>query len=321
ERNFRKVLSFSADGENIATLDQDDILQVWNISDERPLHTFNEHTGAIASLAFSQDGYFLAASSASSAIIWQIPAGILLNLSPHKSYNYLSQPSIAFSPDSRFLAFGPFLGGLHLWNTDDSSPAMVWNDGQTISSIVFSPDGTTLAIDIGIDHVIEFRRIPDGTPLGSLNIGGDDNADAMTFSQDNNLLAAARYGKVEIWRLSDKTLIHSLKGIGYWINEVAFSPTGNIFATGTLNTAQWNGSDGKQLQSLPIHGNAFSPDLSIVVEIERPSVRFYRMSDGKLIRTLKFNYFIHDVEFSFDGKLIAIAGDDGTINIWGISQK
>jgi WD40 repeat protein len=314
--NYFEVMSFSANGANITTLDQDGVLQVWNASDASLLHTFDEHVGAIASLAFSKDGQFLAASSASSASIWQIPNSLLLNRSTYKSYNYLSQPSMAFSPDNKFLVFNPFLEGLHVWSVASPNPPIVWDEGKTISSLAFSSDGTVLAI--GLDNTVEFRRFPDGTLLDTLNPKSSQSADTMAYSQDAQFLALAQYNKVEIWRLSDKSLDHTLKGIGYSINQVAFSSAGNIFATGTFNTAQWNGSDGRQLQSLPIHGHAFPPDLGIVAEIEYPNVRFYRMSDGKLIKTLKFNYSVHDVEFASDGKLVAIAGDDGTINIWGI---
>jgi hypothetical protein len=42
------------------------------------------------------------------------------------------------------------------------------------------------------------------------------------------------------------------------------------------------------------------------------------MTDGKLMRTLRFSTYLHDAAFSADGKLLAITGEDGTVAIFGI---
>jgi WD40 repeat protein len=142
----------------------------------------------------------------------------------------------------------------------------------------------------------------------------------LVYSQDSNFLAIGRYDRVEIWRLSDKTLFRTLTGIGFLIDQVKFSPNGNIFATG-LTTAQWSGIDGKLLQSLRVRGRTFSPDTKLVVGIQSNKLHYFRMSDGKLIKTLRLNFFVQDVVLSADGKLMALAGHDGTISIWGISPQ
>lgn len=318
EKKSFAVISFSPGGANITTVDKDGILQAWKLPDGTLLHTFEEHLGSVTSLAFSPDKRFLAASNASSLSLWRLSDSALLDLSLYKSYNYPQfDQSMAFSPDSRLLAFAPYNAGLRLREVNNSDPVLTLNDDRTANHLAFSSKGTTLAVDFGIEHTIELRQVADGTLLDTLVLSGLGGIDALAYSPDDNFLAVGRYGRVEIWRLSDKTLFRTLTGVTYSVGQIVFSPNGNIFATGS-NTIQWSGTDGTLLQSLSIRGHTFSPDISLVLQIQGQKVHIYRMSDGKLIRTLRFNTYPIDAGFSVDGNLLAIAGNDGTISILGI---
>ena len=314
-----EILSFSPDGANLTTLDEDGILQVWNMPSGDLLHTFDKHPGAVGALAFSPDGNFLAAGSSPSVGTWRTSDSMLLSISIHKSY-YSRQQTLVFSPDSKLLAFGPYGGGLRLIEIANANPILVLNDGQTVYDMAFSPDGTTLAVSFGIDQTIEFRRVLDGTLLDTLVLSGFGGVNHIVYSPDGNFLAIARYEGVEIWDLSNRTLVHSLRGIGYFVAQVVFLPNGNILATGQT-TVEWSGTSRELLQSMRIRGDVFSPDTNLLITRQSEKIHFFRVSDGKLIRTLRLNTQILDVEFSTDGKLMALAADDGTVRIWGISSE
>jgi WD40 repeat protein len=224
---------------------------------------------------------------------------------------------MAFSPDSMFLAFAPYGGGLHLLKIDNPNPILILKDPQIIYSLAFAPDGTTFAVGFEREHKIEFRRVPDGMLLDTLMLSGVGSVNNLAYSPDGNFLALSRHDRIEIWDLSHKTLVHSLTGIGYSIEQVRFSPNGNIVATGQT-TAQWNGIDGRQLQSLHVRGDTFSLEANLVVSLQGEKAHFYRMTDGKLMRTLRFSTYLFDAAFSADGKLVAVTGEDGTIAIFGI---
>jgi WD40 repeat protein len=301
-------------------LDWDGVLQIWSTPDGELLHTFDEHLGTIASLAFSKENNLLAASSPSSVSLWRISDSALLNLSAFKSYNSAFPQKIAFSPDSKFLAFGPYGGGLHLLGLEQLNPVQVLNDGQTVEAMAFSSDSTILAVSFGIDQTVEFRQVPDGMLLGTLKLSDAGGATTLAYSSNDEFLAIGGYDHVQIWRLSDKTLLHSFRRNGSAIDQIMFAPNGNVFITGQT-TAQWRGIDGEQLQLFSIHGRAFSTDTKLVVGIQSNKLNFFSMKDGKLIKTLRLNFFAQDVVFSADGNLMAVAGQDGTISFWGVSQK
>ena len=225
--------------------------------------------------------------------------------------------SAAFSADGVVLATGTRRGTVTLWDVAAGTQTRLLQGHTSNVDVAFSPDGTTFAVSFGYDLTIEIRRTSDGMLLDTLVLSDPGGVSNLVYSPDGDFLAISRYNKIEIWDLSNKALLHGLKGINYISGQVVFLPDGNILATGGT-TVLWSGTDGKLLQSLYVRGDIFSPNTNLILSMQGEKVHFFRTSDGKLIRTLRFSMHVLDATFSADGKLVAFAGDDGTIRIWGI---
>ena len=117
--------------------------KAWS-SETRQEITDLPQAGDITTLAFSQDGIFLATgSSEGTVILWKIDgAGItqtgnILHLNGSPRF-------LAFSPDNKWLAGGGSTSYAYLWDTASVQEMARIPHGNPVTSVSFSPDGTQL---------------------------------------------------------------------------------------------------------------------------------------------------------------------------------
>jgi len=134
-----------------------------------------------------------------------------------------------------------------------------------------------------------------------------------------------------LWK-SDGTLITTLTGHRYFVNDVAFSPNGRTIAFASNdNTVRLWKSDGTLITTLTGHSDGvnavayrpeyfvndveYSPDGSTIASASWGTVNLWK-SDGTLIATLKGRSQVNAVAFSPDGTTITSASDDKTVRLW-----
>ncbi|RKT09228.1 WD-40 repeat-containing protein [Streptomyces sp. 1114.5] len=179
--NTHGSLAFSPDGHALAAVDQDRS-ELWNLTDPRqPVRAgaIPPGTGQVQCVAFSSDGRLLAfavnaADGSYAAELWNVAD--LANPARTAVLGDSHALSLTFSPRGPLLAVGSTSQGVRLWDTTDPArpdPVTTPNytadppystypveiaTGQLVGTVVFSPDGRTLALGASNDDGYQLGR-------------------------------------------------------------------------------------------------------------------------------------------------------------------
>lgn len=173
----------------------------------------------------------------------------------------------------------------------------------SINNTIISNDGASLIVSDGVTTVgqtshIRVFNLPDGEEkldLVSYSLGNETLE--IAFSPDSSLIALAGSmdGNVEIFNTADGTLEMLLSGHSQTVNQVAFSPNGEIIATGSNdNTIRlWDAQTGELLNALEGHQGrvnrlVFSSDSTWLVSgADDNTLRRWNVTSGELLKTLE----------------------------------
>ncbi|MEP1022664.1 hypothetical protein [Leptolyngbya sp. GB2-A2] len=194
-----------------------------------------------------------------------------------------------------------------------------------VNSVVFSPDGETIATASGDQSVKLWNR--QGKELQTLK-GHSAGVLSVAFSPDGETIATASGDQsVKLWNRQGKEL-QTLKGHSAGVLSVAFSPDGETIATasGDQSVKLWN-RQGKELQTLKGHSSwvssvVFSPDgETIATASGDQSVKLWSRQ-GEELQTLKgHSDAVWSVAFSPDGETVATASEDRSVKLWNRQGK
>lgn len=290
--------------------------------------------GSVSAVSFSPDGKALAAVANGQIIIWDYSDRRVLHTFPNVWRTF------AWSPNGQYIAgIDNRSSTVQVWRVQDEALVASLSAGIAIDYGIFnlswSPDSTLIAAScdggqIKIWHVLN-------TKLVETLRGNKEAIWSLAFSPNGSMIAAdGRNGSILIWNVKQATITHTLRGPGGPL-DVDFSPDGQLLVVGNLNnTIQlWRISEGKIIQTFTGHTDSvnstiFSPDGRLIASsagwannsgstIKDRSIRIWRVSDGRLLRTLKgHSSMVTSVSFSRDSQTLASGSWDGTVRLWSV---
>ena len=288
--------------------------------------------GSGGAFAFSWDGSMLAASGSNSTLstvqIFHVntgkPVGPGFNLGEDEIIG-----SLAFSPDSRYLACGTLGTNIHILEAPSLKPVKVFTGhAASVAFLAFDRAGGKL-VSRGGDGHIHVRSFPDNRLLADLPDRGGGFGD-LAFSPDGLLLASGQTDhSVRLWNLArleiPPTFLHGHIGT---VRSVLFSRDGNELYTGSVDgTVKVFDVSSKGSTNILHHPNwtdevSFSPDgrlLAVAHFKGRTAVLWDVASQRRIANVGEHLGFCRGVKFSPGGKLIATAGNDGNVQISEVS--
>ena len=188
-------VSFSPNGEMLATGSSDGNVPIWDVKTRTLRHTLIGHPRDVKSVAFSPDSQLLA-SCGRDVRIWDTKIGKLLHtFTEHRGTVW----DVSFSPDGKTLAVGG-VGGVRLWDAETGEITRTLTESGA-NSVAFSPDGKTLACDRWL-NTVHLWDTETGELLQEFS-GHTDSIYSVAFSPDGRTLASGSAdGIVLLWELA-----------------------------------------------------------------------------------------------------------------------
>lgn len=279
------ALAFSPDGKILATGDAGKVIKVWDVNAQSERATLTGHTNGISALTFTPDGKTLASGSYDGTIRFWNPDTGQAHLTFTTGHTEWVE-AVAFAENGITLATAAFTGIVDVWNLKTAQELTTFTEAKNdlTGPFAFSHDATRFASRGGSGTIvfdslgsgyrmrgpgrgnIELWDITTGEQIPGpwQDIEGDANA--LTFSSDNNILIASiPRQNIRAWHINTGLELLAFNATEPFERKLVFSPNGTLLATnGThVQTRVWDVTTQRDITPPNITNAsalAFSPD-------------------------------------------------------------
>lgn len=310
-------VAFSPDGMRLAAGSSIGTVTLLDVSTGRAMATFEGQLQAVKSIAFSPDGARMIVGSDDGLVeLRDATTGVTL-----KSLDGRSTSS-AFSPDGTRLAVASDDQTVKLWNMATWKVLGTF-EGHTgeVRSVSFSPDGMRLASGSD-DQTLKQWDLATGNELFSVNLGA--SVSGVAFSPDGRQIVTGAGEVVGLW---DSAIGAAPETLGTnHLSSIALSHEAGLLANGL---EVWDLKMRGVLATLELDGHwqwvesiTLSPDGKWLAAMNGPNgtVKFWNLSTGGDLKTLKMEGYPRCAAFRSDGKFLATGSDDGAVMLWDLAD-
>ncbi|BBB48019.1 HEAT repeat domain-containing protein [Pelolinea submarina] len=193
-------VTFSPDGQTLASINRNGVVQLFRVSDWELLNTLDlrdELDGNEIKIAFSPDGQFIAVApiwdgSRNYLHILRVADGEIISKSGDINFFIQDTTCMSYTPDGQHLALGMSNGNVVIWNIEVEylTPyTFLLGEDSPITFITFSPDGQYMAMVDSLGYV-QILRISDGALVYKRyhDIDETTGTGGITFLSDGQIM-------------------------------------------------------------------------------------------------------------------------------------
>jgi WD40 repeat protein len=317
--HWRPNFAFSPDGQTLAFETRSETaVTLWDLTENREWALLS---GGSRPLVFSPDSRTLATAFGQSIRFWDVATGkekATTHGPPVQALSVAFAP-IAFAPDGRTLATvskKPIdkifpLFQVVLWDVSDGAVIAEWDTEAEIRfSLSFSPDGQVLT-----GHTADLQ--PPCWNISDLTLAPPPPKWSLSsvapISPDQKTCALPGTGEIVFWDLPQGKKRTAFAGGFdlYWRDAMVFSPDSQTLAAGfsAIGYDDWLGR---------ISGGMFPGSRRVPAVPPSNGIKLLDVETGRVYATFEG---AQGGEFSPDGKMWAMHGTDGTIQIWDVPAR
>ena len=298
-----RALAYSADGTQLVSAGENQLIRVWASDNGLPVDTFAGHQAPAQAVAFLPDGAVLSGGADKAAVVWNpAPQWTLertIGNAGDASTFVDRVTSLAFSNDGKLLATGggePSRSGqLKIFNVADGALVREIADAHsdTIFGLAFSPDDLHLASSAA-DRFVKVFNAATGAHVKSFE-GHTHHVLGVAWQWDGKVLASGGADNViKVWDFITGDQRRTVAGFGKEITSLAFvANTPRVLASSGDQTVRLvNVDDGKTERNFSgptdfMYATGVSADGKRVISGGQASTLFeWLVDDGQLLRSL-----------------------------------
>lgn len=237
-------VTFSDDSQHLASVSWNGVVRIWDVARGLCIRKIKCREDEWFSITYPSDSHWITlASPRKILILHAITGACLRSHEPHHGERYGLFYSMAYSPDSKWLALG---------SIDPDDVVIIWNAATGVfkqklgsgikvdprspfkGSMSFSHDSQLLATSI--DGTIKVWDIEKGICVKTFESHRKEGVFTIAFSLDGQWLVSATDTSIEIWDLEEGTPVRAFKDYGSHLGIIALSVDGQrLFSTSSEN--------------------------------------------------------------------------------------
>lgn len=309
------LVAFTPGGGRLITSNQDNDLSLFDTSDGGFVGALRGHAAVVTALAIDPNGRRIATGAANGDIrVWN---GDSLDLEKLFIGHAASISTLRFR-DGHTLASGSTDGTVRIWAIDEPTRMATLADTRGMTSVVFNPDGSRLAVAPKRGGGVEIWNPWTARRLSRL-IDSSAVVTQLAYSPDGSLLAAAclasdtkgPHGSVLVWKTMTGDLTATFKNESGGLAGVCFSADGSrVLATSRDGeVVAWNVRSGRREMSEPFSVRSSKPTTCAVFGLDGSRVACGRAElldgEGNVAVKLERQGLVSCLATSPDGRTLA----------------